>query len=198
MNLKTIQAIVDELAPDGDWSKVIIAYAPSYEKYKNVAGYEGYFAAPKVQLTSNNGNLTLSVHHAVLGYLVGCSLKPVESCCGMTFLYAFRTGQPKLVPDEWFKKVMDAFFLNALDWSFFSSRRVIVNMVESGRSIYDPQKVVGPRDDGRDAIIAYPQFYNYFHKNAAKVNTMLMPNKNTGNVIHHMEVLFDNDYFKVS
>lgn len=166
-----------------------------YEKFCVDLGYPGFEKYPitlsaTYDTSSHNQTISLLSHNG--GALIRFYIKPVDACCAMSFLYSFIVvpNMPQAVVDAILKAVLTASKLKGL---CLSSNRLIVNMVESGRPNSDPLAIVLPIESPQ---IVYKQFWTSFHNNAARVNTMLMPNGNTGKIIHHMEVLFSQDYFK--
>lgn len=156
----------------------------------------GLFAKERVVLDTayddSTYNQIISVELPGFGCLMCFYIKPVESCCAMSFLYAFtvRDGVPQGVVDAVLKAVLTAGKKLGL---CCSSNRLIVNMVERDRRHVDPLEEIKPIENPN---IDYKQYWDSFHNNAARVNTMLMPNMNTGKIIHHMEVLYSPEYFQ--
>ncbi len=111
----------------------------------------------------------------------------VAACCAMSFIHSFLCHVPLVLPQEKFDVLMAA-ILDQLraDYDLPKSHRYILNMVEQRGGGVNPVEVVQPVPA---PMMKYPQFYHYFHKHSKKVSTMLMRNENTGNVIHHMEVI---------
>lgn len=158
-----------------------------YYKGQGAAYYKGHFT-PNIQVTPCNtetGGIYVSVgYHGIT--LLRFYLQGVNACCAMSFFHSFIVGPN--VDKAWLKEVMDATVKAQPDLVGGTiNKRWIVNMVESGRSSNDPMQQMEPTEK---PVIKYPELWEYFHTNAKRVNTMLMPNANTSNIIHHMEVLF--------
>ena len=124
-------------------------------------------------------------------------LKHTEACCAVDFLYSFTYSGA----DASMVKLALDFFLARADHYLpgHKNYRFMVNMVEKRSSL--ASKIVDPKghllevEPIEKPIMKYPLIWEYFHKNAARVNTRLMPNVNTGNIIHNMECIFAPDYF---
>lgn len=147
----------------------------------------------KYQKDDITGEYLISITLPWLGNVLRFRLNTTPACCAMSFMHSFIVMEPNPFTEEEFNKILTAAFQDFNQNGMLSSRRIILNMVECGRKSSDPLKVMEPIDN---PVIKYKPYWTYFHKNAAKVNTMLMPNSNTGNIIHHMEVLFDPSFFK--
>lgn len=110
-------------------------------------------------------------------------------CCGVGYIYGFATQN---FPDEQIKIIMDYCLRYTSEQLGYGgglkNRRFLINMVETRRNATrDPSATVEPVEAPH---MIYSQLYEYFIKNATKVSTMLMPNANSGNIIHHMELVF--------
>lgn len=189
---KDIQNIIDKYYPE-DCGQIIAAAHPGGEWAKRVAAgtYREYMKRPTVSGNIlGDPTMDISIKQPALGHILSAKFKTVEKCCAMCFLYDFYVY--KLDPNL-LKELMDAFLGNATKWTWFSSRRLIVNMVErrSQRTVEDALDVVVPSENPN---MAYKPLWDYFHQNA-RVQTILMPNNNGGNIIHHMEVVFPVNYF---
>jgi hypothetical protein len=111
------------------------------------------------------------------------------ACCGITMFHHFNTNckeENQELFDKVFKAIMQG-YSQAEDIKEGSGRIETV-MVEptpkvKGNYMVDPQEPV------ENPTIKYPQFYKYWHKYARKVNTRLMYNKNSGNMLHNMEII---------
>lgn len=150
----------------------------------------------KFQKDNIYGDFVISVSLPGIGPVLKFTVGSTPACCAMAFMHNFIIVNDPMWPgvnEEELDKILTAAFRDLNQYGMLSSRRVILNMVETGRSGYDPLMVVTPVEN---PTINYKPFWTYFHKHAAKVNTMLMPNANTGRIIHHMEVLFDPSFFK--
>lgn len=162
------------------------------------AGYEAHNIYPFTSsITINGTNLTVHVVTAPArdygtAQQVKLTIKPTEACCALNFCHTFAVTDNcdeklvKLVCDFIFARMPQ--FIGA-----GANNRVMVNMVEKRPTpIKDPLAVVVPVENPE---IIYKPLWNYLHQNCARVNTMLMPNHNTGRIIHHMECIFAPDYF---
>lgn len=145
--------------------------------------------------SDGDGHFFVVVRLPWLGAVLKFQMGLTSCCCAMSFMYNFSilTDYGATFSEEELDKILTAVFRDLNQYGMLSSRRLILNMVETGRKCADPLTVMEPIED---PTINYKPFWTYFHKRAAKVNTMLMPNANTGRIIHHMEVLFDPSFFK--
>lgn len=111
-------------------------------------------------------------------------------CCGIGYIHTFSTAG---FTQEVFEILLDAVLsYNSNEWQMDASRnhRLIINMIETGsqsRRSFIPTEHYDPLPDQE---MMYNEFYVYFKKKCKKINEMLMPNANSGNIIHHMELLF--------
>jgi hypothetical protein len=132
-------------------------------------------------------------------------LEPYPACCAILQLHHFRVNDNlNQFTQEKFHTIMDAMMKELPpEIGHWSSRRLVVMMKESRKEYalsYDDEE--DDRQEHQFEVISpiakpamgYPWFFEYFHKQK-KVNTRLMWNANTGNIIHDMEVLFDPEEF---
>lgn len=160
------------------------------EAVKNSPGkYDEHVRSQLIARTATLNNTALSVNVSS-ALTMGFQIKAVESCCAMKFLYSFSVDAKTPEAEKAVDEILNIYFKEM--GPMLTSRRLIINMVEQrGTRHMDPFEVV---EAVADPKIVFKPLWNYFHK-YHKVNTMLMPNKNTGNIIHHMEVLFDPKFF---
>lgn len=132
--------------------------------------------------------------------LVRFYLAPYPCCCAMQQFYGFSYGEyiPTL---GWHEATLHNLMDDLLEIicplvGNWASRRLIVMMKEYRGEVYEksPGFVFEDLKPVGNPSITYPGFYSYFLKQK-KVNERLMWNANTGNIIHDMEVLFDQDKF---
>lgn len=190
MNQQQMQEVINSIYPE-DCTELVLSYNSAYKLHVGKLSGAPMFKRPEVSFYYTEDLMEIKISQPVFGMLLHMKFKPVEKCCAMCFLYHFSVG-PNMSP-ELVKTLVDGFLANANGWMWFSSRRLIINMVEMRGGCSDPLVDVVPITTPR---MYHRPLFDYFHQNAARVNTMLMSNPNTGNVIHHMEVLFDKDYFE--
>lgn len=156
-------------------------------------------AAPVIQSTPqwhlsivHTGDTTVQLRINGYSTLMKFSLKGVETCCAMSFLYGFSVHER--IPQEIVDFVLTTVLRKMYQIRYYlTSDRLIINMVGKNEKLYDPLATARIVDD---PTVDYKPYWTYFQKHAARVNTMLMPNKNTGRIIHHMEVLFTPEFLK--
>jgi hypothetical protein len=134
------------------------------------------------------GELSVRVFIGFKGYcnLITFTLSYYPACCGSMLFHSFAVNEDKVLQEQ-LDEIMDTFFKENLD-NLRGSGRIEVMMVERRRDaerdpLADPQPVGNPK-------ITYKTLWNFFHKYAKRVRTRLEVNKNTGNVLHNMEVIF--------
>lgn len=201
MNQAQMQAVIDKYYPAETFREQVLKKTPRLEEYEGRPEYAAYFRPPQVVLKKDRTDemgqrMSLTIAHPVMGFILSMKFKYVEKCCAMCFLYDFCDGNVLSVED--LKILIDGFLATAKNdgWVYFTSNRLIVNMVECNGDYINPLKGIAPRDNPT-RMMQNPRIHDYFTTNAAKVNTMLMGNANGGNIIHHMEVVFGRNYFKV-
>lgn len=194
MTQAVLQRLVDSFFP-GDFTEVVLKRAPHLAPYKDDPSYATYFQKPTVQISSEAGGRYLSVRHQALGLNISCYVKPVEACCGMAFLHTFNVSLNNMLSQEQFEQLMDC-FLGYIATHITSTveQRIMVNMIETSGKYKDPLADMSEHKVNEDMIMFKP-LWDYLHKNSQKVNVQYMPNKNTGNVILHMEVLTKSGQF---
>jgi hypothetical protein len=195
VNVERLNAIIAEYYPE-DCREILAAQSTIWREriQKDASRWKDYFVRPAVFVTDElgTGNMSIIVSATGLGHILTMHFKSVEKCCAMCFAYNF-TVAPNINP-ELLKKLMDEFLKGRSNsiWTWFTSRRLIINMVEQrAGNHFDPMTEVVPVENPK---VNYQPLFDYFHQNA-RVRTMLMPNHNNGNIIHHMEVVFPSDYF---
>lgn len=158
---------------------------------KNIQYYLKSYPLKLVAERRDDGNTFFRVCLPVVGLVLSASVRGVEACCAMSFFHTFSVWEH--LHEAEVKILMDAIIRQIREDGFLSGQRLIVNMVQNGASYQDPlsRPTVHAEPD-----MKYKPLWTYFHKNAARVNTMLMPNPNTGRVIHHMEVIFTPEFPK--
>lgn len=169
----------------------VVAYSKDsrYDQYLKDLSND---ATASVTYDPDTGDISVSVDLQCLGTVLRFYIKPVESCCAMSFLYGFMLNTK--LPQELIDKLMVA-AMQSVKSCCMSSNRLIVNMVETSQSIKDPLAVPKVLTEETGLTLNYQPLWKFFQTHAARVNTMLMPNKNTGRIIHHMEVLVDDSFF---
>ncbi len=143
------------------------------------------------------GDLYFDIQLPLMNHVLRFTVSHVKACCGMSFLHSFLVAPKEWLKPEELKLLMNGIIKFSQNHHHMpGSSRLMVNMVEQtqSRRTRDIFASVGPPEE--DPVILYRPLWDYFHQNATKVNTMYMPNHNTGNIIHHMEVLFDDSFFE--
>lgn len=183
-SLKKLEAALLELPEVKKILQSLAEYYPNTSVRAKVTGDTSTYQTDIfAEVVNSQGNC--------ISTILRCYVKPVESCCAMSFLFSFTTvtGASEVVT------LVMTQALRAIRRSGYglSSNRLIVNMVEQVGGHKDPLEVVKASEN---PVMMYQEFYQFFQKYAAKVNVMLMPNRNTGRIIHHMEVLFDDKFLR--
>lgn len=118
------------------------------------------------------------------------------ACCGIRMFHTFSVNTR--VTQEQVDALLSAFFTEnkyGYDEKYINrqllgkSNRIEVIMVEH-RSLPGRLQVADAELEAvDDPHIDYKVLWNFFHKFAKKVNTRLMYNSNSGNILHNMEVV---------
>lgn len=190
MSQARMQKLIDQWFPAATAKELVLAVAPHLKPYENDPNYAPNFAAPRVAFSAH----AFSINQSILGISISASYKAVEACCGMGFLHTFQAHLGQHLSQEQYETLMDV-FLNHCEGSVSSTvgQRFMVNMIEmagGGDHLADMSEHVVKEH----RIDNYP-LWEYLHKRAKKVNVSYMPNRNSGNVILHMEVLTQPNLF---
>jgi hypothetical protein len=130
-------------------------------------------------------------------YVLKFTISLYPACCGIAMFHHFSVDESRLTQQE-VDSIMEAFvnenkYRASDDTAYFAGRcnRLEVIMVETRDGLdhrtTDPDIELEPVEN---PIMRYKPLWNFFHKYARKVRTRLQYNKNSGNVLHNMEVLF--------
>jgi hypothetical protein len=154
----------------------IASYAYTYETV------EAQNPAFSVSLVDERGCNYMTVLHF--------SLAIYPHCCGMMQLNGFRhdltCSTHLLITQEELEELMGEFVKIYRSRGDYRLVRIIMNMVERRGSMgRNDLKEVEPIEN---PDIQYPGFWTWAHKQA-RVRDMLMVNGNSGNILHHMEVI---------
>lgn len=145
-----------------------------------------------------DGGVFVELGIAGLTSLLAFTISPYPACCGIRMLHTFRVKDS--FPPAILEEILNTFFANLNEAYLGKCRRLEIVMVEGrpgfatslqrGLQGYIEKKHL---DDNirpvADPQISYKPLWDYFNKNAHKVNTRLMLNLNTGNILHNMEVI---------
>lgn len=119
------------------------------------------------------------------------SLSIYPHCCGMMQLNGFAHNleyyKYHLITQDEMEELMGQFIEIYRTRGDYRLVRIMMNMVEvrKGSRVKNDLKEVAPIENPE---MVYPGFWTWAHKQA-RVRDMLMMNGNTGNILHHMEVI---------
>lgn len=115
--------------------------------------------------------------------VVSFYLMNYPACCGAKMIHHFACG---VFTVEQLEPILDRLIYELRDHGYLrTEERVIVMMVETGRGVHTIDAEVQPVANPE---MMYKPLWEYFHRQR-KVNTRLMYNVNSGNVLHDMEVI---------
>lgn len=178
---------IEQLAEKRGWSE------DDYEYYKETYANSGANLLAKwqnaVSISPTTAGYQLTIVYNT-NQMVTLCLDKTPACCGMAFIHSFIIKST--IREQDLKYFMDTLLAWAKKNISGANSRFIVNMVETRRTpagdgFLDPMEELTTIDDPQ---IQYKPLWNYLHTNAQAVRTSLMPNRNTGNIIHHMECIF--------
>ncbi len=119
------------------------------------------------------------------------------ACCALSQIHTFSYSTGRGVDQEWFNALMTCILREHIELD--RNKRIEIMMVEhrGGMEHLCNKYKLDPESDLRvfdfpmveNPEMFYPMFYEFWHSYAKKVNTRLMYNCNTGNIIHNMEVI---------
>lgn len=152
-------------------------------------------AAPIIEFSIDINNYSLLVSLTVAREnALAFYLEPYPACCAIQMFHHFQCSTT-YVTEENLHKILDIIFQNvAPKIGHWASRRLQVMMVSRNPKFEDEQKDHQFGEVTASLEPNYPELYRYFKKQK-KCNETLMWNKNTGNIIHELEVLFDTEKF---
>lgn len=123
--------------------------------------------------------------------VLGFSLSIYPHCCGMMqlngFSHCLEYRQLPIINQEEMEELMGQFINIYRTGDDYRLVRIMMNMVEAGRGSQgrNDLKEVKPIENPE---ILYKGFWTWAHKQT-RVRDMLMVNGNSGNILHHMEVI---------
>lgn len=157
-----------------------------------VAGYQPFTLYGKYKDANKDYSTPCSVN--VMGVpVLHFTHSHYPACCGIQMIHTFNVLPQTLTPE--LEELLTDIFKAFTDYRNSTARRYEVVMVEvppyehvqeavrRDPNLYDWPVVKNPN-------MCHKPLWEFFHKTAKKVNTRLMYNKNSGNLLHNMEVLF--------
>lgn len=152
--------------------------------YRSSLEYDGEITSPHFNLQIVNGG------GQRLTNLCKFEMESYPYCCGMKQLNGFSYGEVTglaNVAEELIHTFISACVQTIRDMDWLTSRRLILNMIETGRRsredpvTYDPQPIENPS-------MQFPRFFTWAKKQP-RFRESLMYNANSSNIIHHIEVI---------
>jgi hypothetical protein len=125
--------------------------------------------------------------------LLSFSLADYPHCCGMRQLNGFSTtldyGSHNILTQGEMETLVDGLINIYRTNGDYKCTRIIMNMVEY-RSLKDRRNELAEVLPIDEPSMAYPAFWKWAHKQQ-RVRDMLMVNGNSGNILHHMEIILN-------
>jgi len=201
---QAVTAFNKALPPEQYLAKLEASYGTIYKKLS---------LRPNIKYDNNNGNYQVSLYmyteETNLCHVSNFYINPFPGCCTMMQLHSFSVNEG-IITQEQFNIYLETVLKLILPTTMhFATGRLMVAMVQSmhGVSVVTPEGKKLTQDNRIDYAVTgtqpvplaekpiqYSYFYNYFQLQK-KVNTTLMYNQNTGNIVHLLEVIFDRSKF---
>jgi hypothetical protein len=108
-------------------------------------------------------------------------------CCGVLMFYNFHINDGGKITDKMLDDLFNAILTIGKRWAwgmYTNNRRLNVIMVQVGGFVLNND---GTYSAGNNPVVAHNRLFKYFH--TKKVQTRLMYNKNSRNLLHDMEVV---------
>lgn len=125
----------------------------------------------------------------ILSNLFQISISSYPHCCGMVQMNGFSYSDNIFSLDVDDVDLLMKACISAYRNTDFRCQRMMINMVETGRkgqfNRYDEVSEIPPIDN---PVLQYPHFYTWAKKQKKCKDTLMM-NGNSGNILHHLEVI---------